>query len=83
MQHPLLAPVFPAGKEPLPPGMTEEDRANMSQTKKYQDYMSAGMESCLGKTTVAGVFGTPILAFSPPLLFLNLHQVLLLVASFP
>jgi import inner membrane translocase subunit TIM22 len=39
--------------------MTEEDRANMLQIKKYQDYMSAGMESCLGKTTMAGVFGMP------------------------
>ena len=64
MQHPLLAPVFPAGMEPLPPGMTEEDRANMLQVKKYQDYMSAGMESCLGKTAVAGAFGTPVLSLS-------------------
>jgi len=62
--HPLLAPVFPAGREPLPPGMTEEDRANVMQVKKYQDYMSAGMESCLGKTTVAGVFGTPCFSLS-------------------
>ena len=64
MQHPLLAPVFPAGMEPLPPGMTEDDRANMLQVKKYQDYMSAGMESCIGKTAVAGAFGTPILNLS-------------------
>jgi hypothetical protein len=83
MQHPLLAPVFPAGKEPLPPGTTEEDRANMLQIKKYQDYMSTGMESCLGKSTIAGVFGTPVLTLTHPCLFLNLHQVLLLVASFP
>ena len=69
--HPLLAPVFPAGREPLPPGMTEEDRANMMQIKKYQDYMSAGMESCLGKTTLAGVFGTScFLIFAPHLPFL-------------
>ncbi len=58
MQNPLLAPLFPAGKEPLPPGMTEEDRANMMQVKKYQDNMTAGMESCVGKTTMAGVLGT-------------------------
>jgi len=56
-QHPLLAPVFAAGKEPLPPGMTEEERANILQVKKYQDYMSVGMESCLGKTVIAGVAG--------------------------
>lgn len=67
-QHPLLAPLFPAGKEPLPPGMTEEDRANMLQIKKYQDYMAFGMESCLGKTAMAGVFGMPILTFASPLL---------------
>jgi import inner membrane translocase subunit TIM22 len=71
--HPLLAPVFPAGREPLPPGMTEEDRANVLQIKKYQDYMSAGMESCLGKTTLAGVFGTSCFSHfrtSPTVFFL-------------
>ena len=64
--HPLLAPLFPAGKEPLPPGITEEDRANMMQIKKYQDYMSAGMESCVGKTTIAGAFGTSALTSPLP-----------------
>ncbi|KAI9507985.1 mitochondrial import inner membrane translocase subunit TIM22 [Russula earlei] len=82
-QHPLLAPVFPAGREPLPPGMTEEDRANMLHIKKYQDYMSAGMESCLGKTTLAGVFGfaaggffsmmSSSFAYEDPLLRQNLN----------
>jgi hypothetical protein len=57
MPLPLVAPVFPAGMEPLPPGMTEEDRANLLQAKKYQDYMTAGVESCLAKTTIAGVGG--------------------------
>ena len=57
MQSPLLVPLFPPGKEPLPPGMTEEDRANMMQVKKYQNYMTAGMESCVGKTTMAAAFG--------------------------
>ena len=57
MPLPLVAPVFPAGMEPLPPGMTEEDRANFLQTKKYQDLMAAGMESCLAKTTIACVGG--------------------------
>ena len=54
---PLVAPVFPAGKEPLPPGFTEEDRENMLQAKKYQDYMTMGMESCAAKTVIAGVGG--------------------------
>ncbi|KAI0042557.1 Tim17-domain-containing protein [Auriscalpium vulgare] len=63
MSLPLLAPLFPAGREPLPPGMTEEDRAQMMQAKKYQDLMTAGMESCLAKTTIAGVGGLGIGAF--------------------
>ncbi len=55
---PLVAPIFPAGKEPLPPGWTEEDRANMMQAKKYQDWMQMGMESCVAKTVIAGAGGT-------------------------
>ena len=51
---PLVAPIFPAGREPLPPGFTEEDRANMLQAKKYQAWMTMGMESCLAKTAIAG-----------------------------
>ena len=42
--------------------MTEEDRANMMQAKKYQNYMTAGMESCVGKTAVAGVAGASALS---------------------
>jgi import inner membrane translocase subunit TIM22 len=67
MQHPLLVPLFAAGKEPLPPGMTEEDRANMMQVKKYQGYMTAGMESCVGKTTMAGAAGAPALSLLSPI----------------
>lgn len=51
---PLVAPVFPAGKEPLPPGISDEDRDNYLQAKKYQDYMTVGMESCVAKTIIAG-----------------------------
>jgi len=69
MASPLLTPLFPAGKEPLPPGMTEEHRANMMQMKKYQDYMTAGMESCVGKTTMAGVFGTSTFTLLLPYIF--------------
>ncbi|KAA1470392.1 Tim17-domain-containing protein [Dentipellis sp. KUC8613] len=63
MPLPLVAPLFPAGKEPLPPGMTEEDRENMMQMKKYQDLMTMGMESCVAKTAIAGVGGFGIGAF--------------------
>jgi import inner membrane translocase subunit TIM22 len=56
--NPLLAPLFPAGKEPLPPGFTEEDRAQMMQVKKTQDWMTFAMESCAAKTIIAGTGGT-------------------------
>jgi import inner membrane translocase subunit TIM22 len=54
---PLVAPLFPAGKEPLPPGVTEEDRAQLLQAKKYQAWMSSGVESCAAKTAIAGIGG--------------------------
>ncbi|KAF9807551.1 hypothetical protein IEO21_08166 [Rhodonia placenta] len=60
---PLVAPVFPAGKGPLPPGISEEERENFLQAKKYQDYMTMGMESCAAKTVIAGVGGFGIGAF--------------------
>ncbi|KAI0263841.1 mitochondrial import inner membrane translocase subunit TIM22 [Gloeopeniophorella convolvens] len=84
MSLPLVAPLFPAGREPLPPGYTEEDRASMLQAKKYQNYMTAGMESCLAKTTIAGVGGFAIggffsmmsasFAYEDPLLRQNLNN---------
>ncbi|TBU40173.1 Tim17-domain-containing protein [Dichomitus squalens] len=63
MNIPLVAPVFPAGKEPLPPGITEEERQNFLQAKKYQDWMTMGMESCVAKTVIAGGGGFVIGAF--------------------
>lgn len=55
---PLVAPLYPAGREPLPPGMSEEDREQLMQAKKYQSWMMMGMESCAAKTAMAGVGGT-------------------------
>ncbi|KAI0776247.1 mitochondrial import inner membrane translocase subunit TIM22 [Trametes elegans] len=79
---PLVAPVFPAGKEPLPPGISDEDRENYLQAKKYQDYMTVGMESCVAKTIIAGGGGFAIgalfslmsssFAYEDPLLRQNL-----------
>ncbi len=54
MPWPPVAPLFPAGKEPLPPGMTEADRIQLEQAKKYKDWMTLGMESCVAKTAIAG-----------------------------
>ncbi|KAL6305179.1 Tim17-domain-containing protein [Sparassis latifolia] len=57
---PMVAPIYPAGKEPLPPGITEEEREQFLQAKKYQDYMTMGMESCVAKTIIAGGGGFAI-----------------------
>ena len=54
---PMVPPIFAKGKEPLPPGWTEEDRANMMEAKKYTDWMQMGMESCAAKTVIAGAGG--------------------------
>ncbi|KAH9889443.1 mitochondrial import inner membrane translocase subunit TIM22 [Cubamyces lactineus] len=63
MSLPLVAPVFPAGKEPLPPGISDEEREAYLQAKKYQNYMTMGMESCVAKTIIAGGGGFAIGAF--------------------
>jgi import inner membrane translocase subunit TIM22 len=47
-------PIYPAGKEPLPPGFTEDDRAALEQSRKWESYMLMGMESCIVKTIMAG-----------------------------
>lgn len=54
---PLVAPLYPAGREPLPPGITEDDRAQYMQAQKYQRWMTTGSESCAAKTVIAGVGG--------------------------
>lgn len=46
---PGVAPLFPAGKEPLPPGLTEEDREVIQQQKRYQDLITEAPHSCVGK----------------------------------
>ncbi|KAI0653529.1 mitochondrial import inner membrane translocase subunit TIM22 [Cubamyces menziesii] len=63
MSLPLVAPVYPAGKEPLPPGISDEEREAYLQAKKYQNYMTMGMESCVAKTIIAGGGGFAIGAF--------------------
>lgn len=57
---PLTVPVFAEGREPLPPGWTEEDRSNAMQTRKWEKAMTAGMESCVAKSVMSGVVGEPM-----------------------
>ena len=62
---PGVVPIWPAGKEPLPPGWTEDDREQMMQTKKFQGYMQMAMESCIAKTAIAGVGGESRIQLDP------------------
>jgi mitochondrial import inner membrane translocase subunit TIM22 len=61
--YPCQVPIYAPGKEPLPPGLTEDDRAAYLQQKKYQDYMGMGMESCIVKSVLAGGAGFAMGAF--------------------
>lgn len=60
---PLVAPVYLPGQEPLPPGISEEDREQMKQAMKYQQYFVSAMESCVGKAVISGVIGFGLGAF--------------------
>ncbi|KAG5652842.1 hypothetical protein H0H81_003404 [Sphagnurus paluster] len=61
--YPGAVPIYAPGKEPLPPGFTEEDRAALQQTKKWEGYAAMAMESCAVKTVLAGGAGFGIGAF--------------------
>ncbi|TFK44915.1 Tim17/Tim22/Tim23/Pmp24 family-domain-containing protein [Crucibulum laeve] len=62
-RFPGQVPIWAPGKEPLPPGLTEEDRAALDQQKKWENYAAMGMESCATKTVMAGTMGFGIGAF--------------------
>ncbi|KAG5220311.1 Mitochondrial import inner membrane translocase [Salix suchowensis] len=61
--YPGSAPIFTPGKEPLPPGFSEEDRAQLAQQQKWEGYAAMAMESCAVKTVLAGGAGFGIGAF--------------------
>jgi mitochondrial import inner membrane translocase subunit TIM22 len=51
---PGLVPLFPSGKEPLPPGVSEDERDAFNQMKKTENFMTMASESCAFKTVLAG-----------------------------
>lgn len=55
--YPGQVPIYAAGKEPLPAGFTEEDRAQLQQMKRWEGYTAMAMESCVTKTFLAGGAG--------------------------
>lgn len=60
---PLLAPLYPAGQEPVPPGTTNEERTEMVKMMQYQKYMMMAMESCPVKCVLSGGAGFGLGAF--------------------
>lgn len=57
---PGQVPIWAPGREPLPPGFSEEDREQLAQMKKWEGYMAMGGESCITKTVLAGTLGARI-----------------------
>jgi mitochondrial import inner membrane translocase subunit TIM22 len=51
---PFTVPIYPEGREPLPPGLTEADRDAWNQQLRMQKYIQFGAESCVAKTVMAG-----------------------------
>jgi import inner membrane translocase subunit TIM22 len=51
--------IYAKGQEPLPPGLSDDDRPAYEQNKKWERYMVTAMESCPAKTVMAGGAGTP------------------------
>lgn len=51
------------GQEPLPTGMTEDDRKELQEVAKYQRYTMQAMESCVAKAAISGVIGFGLGAF--------------------
>ena len=60
---PWLTPVYLPGKEPLPEGWTENDRAELAQVQKWSKFAASTMESCPTKCAFSGVAGFGLGAF--------------------
>lgn len=80
--YPGQVPIYAPGKEPLPPGFTEEDRAAIQQTKKWEGYAGMAMESCAVKTVLAGGAGMSGHHVCPQMLYSYFEQVSVLGRSF-
>ncbi|TKY85679.1 hypothetical protein EX895_005219 [Sporisorium graminicola] len=61
--RPLMAPVYVPGTEPLPPGVTEDDRAEMAKIAKWNKIANMTMESCPVKCAMSGAAGFGLGAF--------------------
>lgn len=57
LENKLLVPLYPAGEEPSPPGLPEDQVDAWRQQKKMEKYMMMAYESCLFKSAIAGGLG--------------------------
>jgi len=56
-QIPLLAPIYLPGREPLPPGITPDEREAFQQAQRWQKIMTTIPESCPFKVVLTGGAG--------------------------
>lgn len=63
MNSPWLTPVYVPGKEPLPPGVSEEERQQLHQLEYWSKFGAGAMESCPVKFAISGVAGFGLGAF--------------------
>ncbi|SOV09442.1 related to Tim22, mitochondrial import inner membrane translocase subunit [Ustilago sp. UG-2017a] len=61
--RPLMAPIYVPGTEPLPPGVTEQDRAEITKIAKWNKIANMTMESCPTKCMLSGAAGFGLGAF--------------------
>ncbi|KAF9031235.1 Tim17-domain-containing protein [Hymenopellis radicata] len=62
-RFPFSVPIYPVGKEPLPPGFTEDDREAWLQTRMFQNKTTMITESAPFRSAMAGVMGFGIGGF--------------------
>ncbi|KAB5592772.1 Import inner membrane translocase subunit tim22 [Ceratobasidium theobromae] len=60
-------PIYQPGKEPLPPGLTEDDRPQLMQQRKMENWMRMASESCAFKSALSGGIGTASFAYEDPM----------------
>jgi import inner membrane translocase subunit TIM22 len=64
LEYKLLVPLYPAGDEPPPAGLPEDQIPAWQQQKKMEKYMTMAYESCVFKSVIAGGLGN-IKGFDP------------------
>ncbi|CAG7854145.1 Mitochondrial import inner membrane translocase subunit TIM22 [Serendipita indica DSM 11827] len=59
----FLVPLYPAGQEPSPPGLSSDELQAWEQTKKMEKFIGKAQESCIVKSAISGGMGFGMGAF--------------------